>query len=303
MLDNKKKDKKMKNKFFSLFLAMVLVFSFSIVYISVRGDINKDNKSIHSISTIKPSIVVEKMVRTTTSNWKENVSQYICGIVRFNITICNVGTYYLFDITVNDRIPGNLLYIGNATVDGEPFEPNVDDMNLTWFLLPHEKYPIGPGGSRYIEFDARVKASGTGTNIVEVDAFEEGETEPLSVHANDTSNVTGINHGIVVKKMIWNGDNWSERVDAKPGDIVTFNITVNNTGNVDFNDTSIVDMLPVSMFEYVHNSAKVNGVVQNPEVKEANLTWYNDSLLPFEKIEVIFNALFIKSNIVLDLIN
>lgn len=298
MRNNIKSEKKLK-LFYSILITIVILLSATFVNISNFKNINiKDNITPYTFSDMGSSIKVEKMVKNSTSSWRENVSQYFFGIVRFNITINNINEIglYLFDITVIDDLSEKLIYKGNATLDEISFEPTIDNSILTW-NIPFPNYSVAPGESIYLEYDVAVNSTGKITNSVEVTGYNIDGGEPLIT--NDTSNVTGIDHGIEISKYIWNKDNfnWSKNIDARPGDIITFNITIFNAGDAILKDSIIKDTIPGYMFEYVNNSAKLNGVFQNPKIDDLNLTWYNDSLIPSNKIELLYKLHFVDDSI------
>ncbi len=78
-------------------------------------------------------------------------------LVPYTITVNNTYVVDLPDITVVDRYPAGFRYVeGSATVDGEPMEPTVDGLELTWSGLV-----IPASGQRTIKLLLAVSAGVT----------------------------------------------------------------------------------------------------------------------------------------------
>ena len=245
---------------------------------------------------IRSPLKIEKKARNSSSDWMENITQFKCGKIRFNITITNqnLNNHYLYDIRIRDYLPRILMYSANSTINGKPVEPtsNENGKNLTWDLSKYgnitDNY-IAPGESKYLEFDAIITEDGKEANRVTVEATEENSGKQVS---NDTANITGIQHGLKIEKKVWNTTTatWTENISAKPGDIITYKINVTSK-KFSMNKIEITDILPSRLFKYLNNSATVNNMPRNPLINDRNLTWNVTSLQPNETILIKFKTL------------
>jgi uncharacterized repeat protein (TIGR01451 family) len=95
--------------------------------------------------------------------------------------------------------------------------------------------------------------------------------------------------GFNVDKKIFNATsgNWEDTISAYVEEEIRFKITVKNTGKVDIQNISVVDIFPSEYLEYISDSFVMN----DPQIFEENLEWKID-LLAVECIEYFeFNAI------------
>jgi len=85
-----------------------------------------------------------------TDEWAEEATIGEGEKARFRITVCYFGDYKLYNIRIWDQLPGCLVYGNEATLDGDPYEPDVDGQTLWWNLTD---YILLDGECLVIEFD------------------------------------------------------------------------------------------------------------------------------------------------------
>jgi uncharacterized repeat protein (TIGR01451 family) len=146
-----------------------------------------------SSSRAGASINVEKKVSVDGGvTWEEEVEQYVCQNVRFQIVITNDGDEPLNNIFVSDALSGYLDY-SNGTANHIP-----DDTSP--YLIWNFPGPLQLGETLEITFTAHVTAEGEHTNCVKVRA-ETGDGTDVS--AQDCAMVMG---GELVSKCgDWSG--------------------------------------------------------------------------------------------------
>ena len=135
-----------------------------------NGEIVYDEDYAYVNVPPKPAIEVNKTVKDPeTGEWVDKITANISDIVRFNCTIHNNGTCCnLTNINVTDTLPESLAYAGNATVNGEPQEPNwTADNQFGWNFTG----PLAPCETIAIEFDAHVIGNDTNCNVQNATAY------------------------------------------------------------------------------------------------------------------------------------
>lgn len=149
-------------------LIMLLVVSSTIPLVSAIGTCGTPDPLIgNSLKTVE----VEKKIKSANS-WVDEIEANIGDILRFRIKVTYHDTdgdgvgYKLKNITIVDRLPLGLKYIGDATQHEDDISD--DGGNITW-VLPDILYD---GDSSSIEFNVKVINAGEFVNVVNVSAIE-----------------------------------------------------------------------------------------------------------------------------------
>lgn len=232
------------------------------------------------------------------AKWNESIDAAQGDEVQFRITFTyyNVtdpeGQHWAKNIIVNDTLPECMEYVPGS---GDPDEPTIDGQLLMWDLgsvtINHEE-------SYVIKFNATISEDeqccciGELVNKVNVTAWEHCTNQ--YIYGEDIATVyidpSGGNADIDIEKKVWdNVCNWAEEIWEYPGNIVRFNITITNTGDVNLNSLVINDTLSESL-EYA-NYATVNGTPKEPDNIVGNLLqWFWNDLAVGESLFIEFNA-------------
>ncbi|RLF54896.1 MAG: hypothetical protein DRN13_01595, partial [Thermoplasmata archaeon] len=227
------------------------------------------------------------------SEWVDETTADIGDKVRFNISISqpdDSGGYILYNITVRDTLPSGLEYVaGSGEFSGcysGDAEPSIIGNTLVWEL--EDSIHIGEGEKLYITFEANVTDYGKWTNLVNVTA---NHCSGVKVYGEAIANVTveEIVPEISVEKLVsLDGDVYSNEVTTTLGSEITFKIIVEDTGGTGFDNITIVDDLPDGL-AYVEGTSRINGVPEEPNISDSELTWKVENPSEFPII-VIFNA-------------
>jgi uncharacterized repeat protein (TIGR01451 family) len=110
-----------------------------------------------------PSIAVEKLVSADGgATWADEVEQYACQNVQFQITVTNNGGVPLTSIVISDALPDCLEYVpGSAT----PPPDSMLNNNLVWNFAG----PLQPNASTEVIFSAHVVCAENCCDIVSVE--------------------------------------------------------------------------------------------------------------------------------------
>jgi len=149
-------------------LIMLLVVSSTISLASATGTCGTPDPLIgNSLKTVE----VEKKIKSANS-WVDEIEANIGDMLRFRIKVTYHDTdgdgigYELKNITMVDRLPLGLKYIGNATQHEDDISD--DGRNITWVLSDI----LYDGNSSSIEFNVKVINAGEFVNVVNVSAIE-----------------------------------------------------------------------------------------------------------------------------------
>ena len=131
-------------------------------------------------------------------------------VITYTITIKNIGTVQLNSISVSDTLLG-------GTLAGFP-----------------TTLAVGASASNTFNYTVLLTDPNPLTNTATFTATPQGRTTPQS--ATSTANVTIVHPAITVTKV-------ADKTVAQPGDIITYTITVKNTGDVTLNSLTVTDSL------------------------------------------------------------
>lgn len=228
---------------------------------------DKDSATVN-VECEPPSIDVEKYVWDGYCEWVDEIHVYPETSVRFRIVVNNTGGQVLTNVTVVDTLSDSLSYDDQATVNGEPWEPDVNGSTLTWVF---ESLDIGE--VLIIEFNAIVVGLPCEEDVNHVTVTGEGYCSEI---VSDEDNAKVLINGMCMEKEVWNDEvhGWMEETTVGEGEEVTFRITVWYYGPYKLYDIKIWDVLP-SCLDYA-DDATVNGVPYEPEISSDGKTlWWN----------------------------
>ncbi len=223
----------------------------------------------------EPDIEIIKSVWDV-DQWDDDTDADIGDTVSFMLSIENVGNCELYDLNITDYLPPCLEY---KVEDGWTFDgPNPEDVTFTqwgeeneilsWEVDTSEE-SMPPDAEGHIFFNATVIDFGDNINWANFTAWYECQ----QVYYEDDATVhVPYNPNIEITKTVWNetlGD-WDEYVAVPNGSVVTFNITIHNSGNCELYDVYLVDELPPCL-NYTVGNVSIYGYY-DPEM-EPDITY------------------------------
>ncbi len=259
--------------------------------------ITDEDTATVNVNCPPPEINVEKYVWDGYCEWVKKVYVYSGDTVRFRIIVENTGGINLTNITVNDLLSESLEYTDNATVNGEPLEPDIivnsSGTYLVWMFDSLES-----GETIIIEFNAVVIGLPCEEDVNWVHVSGKG---PCNEHVTDQDSANVFINGMCMEKEVWNDDahGWMEETTVEVGEVVSFRITVFYYGPYKLYNIKIWDILPLCL-SYA-DDATVNGEPYEPEISSDGKTlWWNLSsdynLYDGDSLVIKFNALASENN-------
>ena len=247
----------------------------------VGGELYNLNNATINVLSLPTNVTIEKEV-SYWGYWQESNYTYIGDIAQFRMAVTNTGIDTIWDCLVNDTIPS-----GMSFYDCSPMYTSFVGNELMW-LIPG---PFYPNGTVYIYLNLTVDEYGYHNNWAYVWAEENNTAyaEDLAwVYAEAEFNFT-------VNKTVWNSTLgwWDEQTNATLGSIVTFNITIENTGEQDIIDLEIYDYLPDGLI-YVNSSATITP--DWSDSYEVDWYFYNISMPSGAILYIEFDAEIVPSN-------
>ena len=267
-----------------------------------------NNCEVNFVECEKPSIDVNKTVfDADTGEWMDEINASIGDIVRFRGVIHNDGECPLHRIVVTDFLSDSLEYADNATVDGEPWEP--EQVGSNEFVWKFPNLTLLHCENVTIEFDAGVVKCGVDVNVMNASAtygWMPAEQRLMAsipvIYDEDTATVVVPQKpSIEVDKTVLDPKTgkWVDEINASIGDIVRFRCEIHNDGTCcPLTDIIASDILSDSL-KYADN-ATVNGEPWEPIIgSPKEFTWkFPDWILnPCETITIEFNAEVVKCGI------
>ncbi|MEG0981538.1 MAG: hypothetical protein RSE52_07250 [Erysipelotrichaceae bacterium] len=151
-------------------------------------------------------------------------------ILTYKVTIHNPNEFAVDNVLMSDSIPTGTSYAGNLLVN-LPYTGTNPATGITIPSLPGNSDAI-------ISWQVKVDAA---TSIAQIN-----NVASISIPSGTSGNTN------IVKTMINNADlnssgNFIKTVDktiAQPGDILTYNLSLHNTGNVSANQVVVTDLIP-----------------------------------------------------------
>ncbi len=215
--------------------------------------------------------------------------------VTYYLTITNTSDATAFDVEVKDRVPednaGNQLELIGDSVQGG-INHNVNGRDITWKLGD-----LKAGESQTVEFTVIVPAGGTywlngaSTSFVPPDPENPEKPGPEEDRTPDIpSNEVEIEKpDIRIRKTQYVGNNGDEATDkllsVKPGDVITYRLTVTNGSDKNATDVIVTDQIPEGL-TLVNGSVSDGGTVGSDDI----ITWKLGTLGGGESKTVQFKA-------------
>lgn len=177
---------------------------------------------------------------------KERVPNITTSVKNVNKDITDPGDTLLYTVvvdnykggrsatvTVTDPIPDNTIYANYAS-GGFSYQSKYNRM--------YWRGSVPAGMSQVLEFQAKVNAPlDNGTNIVNVATLKDQTNPPIEEIATT----------IIGSAPSWSTSTRTVTIDpvredgmARPGDILVYNVSLTNTGNMDANGVTVTDTLP-----------------------------------------------------------
>jgi uncharacterized repeat protein (TIGR01451 family) len=241
------------------------------------GDQSEDDEDSETASPQQADLRLDKTVNDPTPNPGDTIT--------FTITVYNDGPDTATNVTVEDILPAGLSYLSDI-----PSQGTYNNLTGIWTVNT-----LANGTFATLQITAQVTGTGVITNIAQVNASdcydpdstpdnddpEEDDQESSTLTVSQTPLIPGID----VKKSVF-------PKTVEQGDVVTFTITVTNTGQVPLTTVQVVDTLPLGL-DYA-NAASIppDSVTYNPD-GTTTLTW-NDigSMNPGDVRIIAFAAVF-----------
>lgn len=183
----------------------------------------------------------------------------------FTITISNTGSTPINSATISDDIPTGTSYVsGSADADGGVLNGNT----LNWDLSN-----IIPNSTKSVSFKVKVNDNLTAISSIKniaivTDLSDPGNPQTPTVPDINTNQIRKFESSKTVSGLI-DGK-------IKAGAILTYNIKIENKGNVDLKDISINDVIPNGT-SYIDLSADLTG--GTPKANSSEVNWLID--VPF----------------------
>ena len=181
--------------------------------------------------TVTPVVLVDLSLAKTVDNATPNVG----GNVVFSVTVSNAGPNPATGVTVTDHLPSG--YAFGSDDSGGSYDSNTG----LWTVGA-----LANGASATLHITATVRASGVYTNVAQVTAFNETDSDLTN---NEDSAVTTPTP-IIDLNLVKTVDNATPNVSGG----VTFAIVVNNAGPSDATGVQVTDQLP-SGYAYVSDDS------------------------------------------------
>lgn len=224
---------------------------------------------INTCRPTKPDFKIEKKVKkaNTQDQFAENVKVAPGTELTFVVAVQNTGNTALKNILVKDVLPAGMTYVpGTATIttsEGIANQKISDSLVTTGYKLSS----LGVGHTAFIFFNAKMPAAsnpvvkecqvGTTHLVNKASATPEGQPTKTDDASADTCKEVHPNFTIeksVAKKGSTSG--MAQTVTVKNGDVVSYQITVKNTGDTDLTNVKITDRRPVGA-DFISGTAYV----------------------------------------------
>lgn len=229
-----------------------------------HGQNTTKTSNIVEASKDSPYVVIEKYQSINDSSRTKARQTVSSGDkVTYIFEITNKGLQSATNVLVADEIPDELKLIASSISDngvqiGKEVHWNFDELK--------------PGETKTVEFSVSVPTITKNSNWKNI-GFVNHEEIATPKESNEVEIEKVISNLSIFKTQSSqnNPDPTKEIIKVQENEIITYYLTVSNTGAAAI-DITITDVIPEGL-EYVQNSASSNGVVENNII-----TWYLDSL-------------------------
>ncbi|MCC2454580.1 DUF11 domain-containing protein [Bacillus cereus] len=211
--------------------------------------INRNSTSNPAQTTINAAIVNPQKVAS-----RQIAS--IGDIITYTVTIPNTGNIPVTNATVIDPIPAGTTFVPNSVLVNGISVPNATPANI----------PVGtiaPGQSATVSFQVQVTSlppNGTVTNEANITFTSQPDPNEPPTTTTTTTTITET----TISTAIINPVKTANRQNVTIGDIITYTITTQNTGNITATNVIVTDPIPPGT-TFIPNSVTINGASQ-PEV-------------------------------------
>jgi uncharacterized repeat protein (TIGR01451 family) len=211
-----------------------------------------DDKSDSASAPItrSPGLAIDKVFESVTGGNGNSVADAVGDVLNYHITVTNTGNVTLTGVTVKDPLTGLDTVVGTLAVGASA---TID--NLTYVLTAADLAGAGNAGPDH-DIDNTGRADSNETNEV-----TDTETVPI----------VGLADILITKTS----DIVSKGKHAdKVGDVITFKIVVDNTGDVALHNVVVTDEVEdhIAVVLNSGNSTKT-GDINNNGILEANEKW------------------------------
>jgi uncharacterized repeat protein (TIGR01451 family)/fimbrial isopeptide formation D2 family protein len=229
---------------------------------------------------VSEGMFVGKQVSLDKNTWVENLTLNGATSVWWNVTVSyysSIETLTLYRLLFEDILPEGVTYVpGSATFlknNGWTLSknPQIQNNKLTWNLADITGAALTNGTWLSLTFKTTVNANADGilVNWVNVTGWQCDDTVVLgrdSATISTTSTCLMDCEKLVRKDST---DPWVDEIDAGIGDTVSFNITLQNMGDMPMYHIGVWDVLPTKL-EYIDGTSKLyaNGSYMNCEPDE-----------------------------------
>lgn len=174
-------------------------------------------------------------------------------VITYTITVTNTGNIPATNVVLIDTVPNGTTYIpGSATVDGVPAS-GTPNSGLQLGTIP-------PGGTAIIQFQVIVGNTIPTPNplVNQAQVIYHYQSNPL----NPVDQVgTAISEPVetLIQTAVLGATKAANKDVSAPGDTITYTVTVTNTGNIEANDVTVQDVIPVGT-TFIPGTVTVDGV-------------------------------------------
>ncbi|SFU15003.1 conserved repeat domain-containing protein, partial [Algoriphagus locisalis] len=230
------------------------------ITVLVKGSGNYQNTATASSDQFDPnnsnnqsSITLTPVPQTDLSIAKSvnNGTPDVGSTVNFTISVTNNGPSPSTGIVVSDQLPDGYEYVSDS-----PSQGNYDEGSGTWTVGN-----LASGASATLTITARVLEPVSGVdyeNQTSITASNENDPNPSN---NSASEIT-----TPVSNPSWTLTKSSSDSYENPGDVIDYNITVRNTGNVSISDVEVSDPQATSGPDYSSGDTNTNDILEVGEI-------------------------------------
>ncbi len=203
------------------------------------------------------SNIVETQINATIINPTKNANQQIVNIgdiITYTITVPNNGNISATNVSITDPIPTGTTFIPNSVTVNGTTQSGVTPTNIPLGTIP-------AGQTTTVTFQVQVTslpANGTITNEANVTYT----SQPNPSEPPTTTTTTPPPTNTSVRTAIVNPTKTASPQIADIGDIITYTITVPNTGNIAATNVIVTDPIPIGT-TFIPNSVTINGASQS----------------------------------------
>ena len=269
----------------------------------VPEDDDPDDSSEVSLTGAVPALVTDKSILNIVRNGSSlgpGSTVQSSDIVTYQLQITNVGLAIAYEVDVRDTLPNPFAYISGTTQGSWPYRIGAFTRNPTGApgptLLWDSDATLDAGDTLTLVFDAvvdgPVSPGGTYTNVLQATGIDGAETPippnraadvPSDIDPDDRDEVslTGIANApaLITSKRVTDiirdgGSVFDNRIEE--GDIVEYELTVQNVGAATAYSVAISDQLPAA-FAYIDDTTTASWPLgssfSDPSTGFAGLQW------------------------------